>query len=177
MSEVHRLHTPLTAAALAPLRSGDRVLLTGTIYTARDAAHKRLHALLTAGDALPFDLTGAAIYYAGPTPTPPGRVIGSIGPTTSYRMDPFAPALYDAGLKATIGKGERGPEVIDAIVRNGGVYLVAIGGAAVVLAQAVKAARTIAYEDLGAEAIRELTVEDFPCIVAVDALGTNIYRR
>jgi fumarate hydratase subunit beta len=162
---------------LQNLRVGDRVLLSGTIYTARDAAHRRIAEAMNANLPLPFSLEGQVIYYAGPSPTPPGQVIGSIGPTTSYRMDAYTPALYKAGLKATIGKGRRSLAVVDAIKRTGSVYLTAIGGAAVVLAQTVRSMRIVAYEDLGAEAIRELIVEDFPCIVANDVAGADIYDR
>jgi fumarate hydratase subunit beta len=177
MSEAHRLHTPLSEADLAPLHIGDRVLLSGVIYTARDAAHKRIIELLDKGQPLPFDLAGQVIYYAGPTPAPPGKPIGSIGPTTSYRMDAYTPLLLEHGLKAVIGKGRRSPAVRESLAREKAVYLVAIGGAAVLQAQAVRSARVVAWEDLGAEAVRELVVEDFMCIVANDLSGNDIYQN
>lgn len=171
------LNTPLTTEALKGLKIGDKVYISGTIYTGRDAAHKRLVELLEQGKALPFDVKGQVIYYVGPAPAPPGKPIGSAGPTTSYRMDPYAPALLDAGLKAMIGKGPRSQAVIDSMVKNKAVYLAAIGGAAVVVADSIKAAKVIAYEDLGTEAIRELKVENFPCIVANDVYGNDIYQE
>ncbi|MCD6205990.1 MAG: Fe-S-containing hydro-lyase [Candidatus Marinimicrobia bacterium] len=176
MSDEIKLQTPLTTEMLEGLNVGDKVLLSGTIYTARDAAHKRLVELLEAGKELPFDPVGAVIYYVGPAPARPGKPIGSAGPTTSYRMDPYAPALMDAGLKGMIGKGPRGQAVIDSMVKNKAVYFAAVGGAAVVTAQAVKEAKIIAYEDLGAEAIRELKVVDFPVFVANDTKGNDIYQ-
>ena len=156
---------------------GDKIYLSGVIYTARDAAHKRLVQLLKEGKELPFDIKGQVIYYVGPAPAPPGKPIGSAGPTTSYRMDPYSPALLDAGLKAMIGKGPRGKEVIDSMVKNKAVYLAAIGGAAVVIALSIKEAEIIAYEDLGPEALRKLRVENFPCIVANDTKGRDIYTE
>jgi len=153
------------------------VLISGTIYTGRDAAHKRLVELVEAGKDLPFDIKGQIIYYVGPAPAPPGKPIGSAGPTTSYRMDPYAPALMDVGLKGMIGKGPRNQDVIDSMKKNKAVYLAAIGGAAVVVAKSIKEAKVIAYDDLGTEAIRELKVEDFPCIVANDIYGNDIYKE
>ncbi|HDP67117.1 MAG TPA: Fe-S-containing hydro-lyase [Candidatus Marinimicrobia bacterium] len=176
MAKELKLQTPLTTEMLEKLNVGDKVLLSGIVYTARDAAHKRLVDLLQAGKELPFDPVGAVIYYVGPAPARPGKPIGSAGPTTSYRMDPYAPALMDAGLKAMIGKGPRGQAVIDAMIKNKAVYFAAVGGAAVVTAQAVQSARIIAYEDLGAEAIRELQVADFPVFVANDVRGNDIYK-
>ncbi len=176
MSQTYCLKTPLTTEALAPLKVGDKVLISGVIYTARDAAHKRLVELVKAGQDLPFDIRGAVIYYVGPSPARPGKPIGSAGPTTSYRMDKYSPILLDAGLKGMIGKGERSQAVIDAMVRNKAVYFASVGGTAVVSAQAVKASRLVAYEDLGAEAIMELTVENFPCFVANDIYGNDIYQ-
>lgn len=176
MSDEIKLQTPLTTEMLEGLNVGDKVLLSGTIYTARDAAHKRLVELLETGKKLPFDPVGAVIYYVGPAPARPGKPIGSAGPPTSYRMDPYAPALMDAGLKAMIGKGPRSQAVIDAMIKNKAVYFAAVGGAAVVTAQAVQSARIIAYEDLGAEAIRELQVVDFPVFVANDVWGNDIYK-
>ena len=172
-----RIHAPLLAQELETLRAGDSVLLSGTIYTGRDAAHKRLCALVEKGEPLPFDPKNQVIYYAGPCPAKPGDAIGSCGPTTSYRMDAYAPTLCDLGLIGMIGKGQRSPAVIDAIRRNGGVYFAATGGAGALIAGSVKAARVIAFEDLGTEAIRELQVEDLPLIVAIDAAGGNLYEE
>ncbi|MBC8416202.1 MAG: Fe-S-containing hydro-lyase [Candidatus Cloacimonetes bacterium] len=174
--EIH-LYTPLKDEDLEKLNIGDKVLITGTVYTARDAAHKRLVDLIEADKKLPFDVKGQIIYFVGPAPARPGMPIGSAGPTTSYRMDPYSPILLDAGLKGMIGKGPRSKEVIDSMVKNKGVYFAAIGGAAVVMAQAVKAAKIIAYEDLGTEAIRELKVENLPCIVANDIYGRDLYEE
>jgi len=176
MAKEIKLQTPLTSEMLEELQVGDKILLSGTIYTARDAAHKRLVELLEAGKELPFDPVGAVIYYVGPAPARPGKAIGSAGPTTSYRMDPYAPALMDAGLKAMIGKGPRGQSVLDSMVKNKAVYLAAVGGAAVVTTQAVKESKIVAYEDLGAEAIRELKVVDFPVFVANDTKGNDIFK-
>ena len=172
-----RIHAPLLAKELETLRAGDSVLLSGTIYTGRDAAHKRLCALVEKGEPLPFDIRNQVIYYAGPCPAKPGDAIGSCGPTTSYRMDAYAPTLCDLGLIGMIGKGQRSPAVIDAIRRNGSVYFAATGGAGALIAGSVKAARVIAFEDLGTEAIRELQVEDLPLIVAIDAVGGNLYEE
>lgn len=174
-NEIH-LRTPLRAEDLEKLNVGDKVLITGKVYTARDAAHKRLVELVEAGKELPFNIEGAAIYFVGPAPARPGKPIGSAGPTTSYRMDPYSPTLMDVGLKAMIGKGPRGPKVIDSMVKNKAVYLASIGGAAVVTAQSVKSCKIIAYEDLGAEAIRELEVEEFPAFVANDTKGNDIFQ-
>lgn len=171
----HHLTTPLTDEAVAQLRSGDVVFLSGTIYTARDAAHRRLAESLDRGEDLPFDLRGAVIYYVGPSPAPPGRPIGSAGPTTSYRMDSYAPRLHALGLKATIGKGRRNTEVRDALKEHTGVYLGATGGAGALLSQCITAAAVIAYDDLGPEAIRELTVKDFPLLVINDCVGGELY--
>ncbi len=171
------IHAPLQAQELETLRAGDSVLLSGTIYTGRDAAHKRLCAQVEKGEALPFDLRNQVIYYAGPCPAKPGDAIGSCGPTTSYRMDAYAPMLCDLGLIGMIGKGQRSAEVIRAIQRNGGVYFAATGGAGALIAGSVRSARVIAYDDLGAEAIRELQVENLPLIVAIDAHGGNLYEE
>jgi len=157
------------------LHAGDRILLTGTVYTARDAAHKRIAALLDDGGELPFALDGAVIYYCGATPSPPGRPIGSCGPTTSGRMDVYAPRLYDLGVCATIGKGERDDGVIDAIRRNGGVYLCAVGGAGALAAGHVEACEVIAFEDLGCESVKRIEMRDFPLIVAVDSYGVKLF--
>lgn len=167
----------LTRERVAQLRSGDRVLLSGTVYTARDAAHKRIFALLNEGKEPPFPLEGAVIYYAGPTPAQQGLAVGSCGPTTSGRMDPFAPRLLDLGLRAMIGKGERSPEVVEAIRRNGGVYFAAVGGAGALIAQRVEDAQVIAFDDLGCESVKRITVRDLPLTVAIDCQGNDLYHR
>lgn len=172
-----RITTPLTSEKTRDLRCGDNVLISGTIYTGRDAAHKRLVELLAQGKDLPLDVKDAIIYYVGPAPAQPGKVIGSAGPTTSYRMDAYAPALLDIGLKGMIGKGKRSPEVIEAMKRNGAVYFGAIGGAGALLAKCIKKAEVIAYEDLGAEAVRRLEVEDLPAVVIIDSQGNNLYEQ
>ncbi len=173
-----QLTTPLEAAALASLKALDRVELTGTIYTARDAAHARIVSTIEAGGEPPFDLDGAIVYYVGPTPAPPGsgRPIGSAGPTTSARMDGFTPYLLERGLRATIGKGPRSKECVDAMVKHGAVYFAAIGGAGALLAKAIKSAEIVAYEELGTEAVRRLEVEALPLIVAVDTRGASAYE-
>ena len=170
------LHTEELKEMAPKLRAGDTVTLTGTLYTARDAAHKRIVAAMEAGEPLPFALDGAAVYYAGPTPARPGRVIGSVGPTTSGRMDPYSPALLDAGLTCMIGKGVRSQSVADAMRRNGAVYMVAIGGAGAVKADSVKGLEVIAYDDLGCESVKRLTVEGFTAIVSMDCVGGNLYQ-
>ena len=167
---------PADKAELSKLRAGDKLTVSGTIYTARDAAHKRLTELIASGEELPLDIRGAAIYYAGPTPEKPGQVIGSCGPTTSRRMDAYAPGLLDRGLAVMIGKGDRNAAVIDAIVRNGAVYLAAMGGAGALMGSCVKAARIVCYEDLGCEAIRELKVENMPLTVVIDSQGNDLYK-
>ena len=177
MSRKVRLNTPLKEEEVIKLRAGDEVLLNGAIYTGRDAAHQRLLDLLEKGKELPFDVKGQIIYYARPSPAKPGTPIGSCGPTTSYRMDPYAPALMKIGLKGMIGKGPRGKEVIEAMKRYKAVYFAAVGGAAALIARSVKSSRIVAYEDLGTEAIRELEVEDFPVIVANDVLGNDLYEE
>lgn len=158
------------------LRAGDYVYITGTIYTARDAAHKRMSEALAAGKTLPIDMKNNIIYYMGPSPAREGRPIGSAGPTTASRMDKYAPSLLDLGLKGMIGKGKRTQQVKDAIVRNGAVYFAAVGGAGALLSQRIKKSEVIAYEDLGTEAIRKLEVEDFPVIVVIDSKGNNLYE-
>lgn len=173
----HHLQTPLFDEDIMKLHSGDVVFLTGMIYTARDAAHKRLVEALDNGEELPFDLKGAAIYYVGPSPAPPGRPIGAAGPTTSYRMDSYAPRLHALGLKASIGKGKRNDEVKAAMKEHKAVYFGATGGAGALLSQCIKEARVIAYEDLGPEAIRELAVVDFPLLVINDAYGEELYVK
>lgn len=171
------LSAPLNKEELDSLNIGDEVLLQGTVYTARDAAHKRMVEALNQGKELPFPLSGQIIYYVGPCPAPPGQVIGSAGPTTSGRMDAYTPALLEQGLKAMIGKGPRNAEVIAAMQKNGAVYLAAIGGAGAYLAQRIISAQPIAYPELGPEAILKLELQDFPCIVAIDSKGNNIYDR
>ncbi|MEG0134034.1 MAG: Fe-S-containing hydro-lyase [Clostridium sp.] len=172
---VKRIITPLSNCEIDQLRCGDSVLLTGTLYTARDAAHKRLIELLDKGEKLPFDIEGEIIYYVGPTPPKPGMVIGSAGPTTSYRMDAYAPKLLDLGLKGMIGKGLRNYEVINSIKKNKAIYFGAIGGAAALIGKSIIKSEIIAYEDLGSEAIRKLEVKDLPLVVVIDSLGNNLY--
>ena len=172
------LTTPLTDQDLAKLRIGDNVRISGTIYTGRDAAHKRLVECLDRGEALPVDLHGQIIYFVGPTPPKPGEPMGSAGPTTSYRMDAYSPRLMaEAGLKAMIGKGGRAQDVIDAMVKHKCVYLAAVGGAGALLGRNITAARVVAYEDLGPEAIRKLTVNNFPAVVVNDLSGADLYKQ
>lgn len=171
-----KITTPLTEEKVKELKAGDSVLITGTIYTARDAAHKRLVELLDKGEKLPIDVKDAVIYYVGPTPAKPGEAIGSAGPTTSYRMDPYAPRLLDIGLKGMIGKGLRSQEVIDSIKKNKAVYFAAIGGAAALIGKSVTKSELVTYEDLGAEAIRKLEVVDLPVVVVIDSEGNNLYE-
>ncbi|MFP4169138.1 MAG: Fe-S-containing hydro-lyase [Desulfonatronovibrionaceae bacterium] len=173
----YRLRAPLKDEDTARLRSGDKVFLSGTVYTARDAAHKRLINALDGGEKLPFPLRGAVIYYVGPTPAPPGRPIGSAGPTTSYRMDAYAPRLHELGVKATIGKGKRGPEVRESLRENGAVYFGATGGAGALLSSRILACEVIAYPDLGPEAVRVLEVKDFPVLVINDSFGGELYAE
>lgn len=168
---------PLASEVLAKLHVGDHVTITGVIYTARDAAHKRLVEALNQGKPLPFDIRGQIIYYVGPTPPKPGQVIGSAGPTTSYRMDPYTPPLLEAGLKGIIGKAGRGPAVREALVQNKAVYFGAVGGAGALLAKYIKSAEVIAYDDLGTEAVRKLTVEKFPVIVVNDIYGGDALQE
>ncbi|MCI6152051.1 MAG: Fe-S-containing hydro-lyase [Fusobacterium perfoetens] len=172
-----KLTVPFNEDDLKKLKIGNTVFLTGTIYTARDAAHKRLVELIKKGEKLPIELKNQAIFYVGPTPPKPGQVIGSAGPTTSYRMDPYAPLLIENGLRGMIGKGGRSPEVIDSIKKYGAVYFGAIGGAGALLSKAIKKAELIAYEDLGAEAIRKLEVVDFPVVVINDIYGNDLYKE
>lgn len=171
-----KIYTPLDEELVLNLQAGDRVLITGKIYSARDAAHKRMQEALEAGLTLPFDAKGQLIYYAGPCPAKPGYAAGPFGPTTSGRMDKYAPAILEQGLKGMMGKGDRTPEVIAAMKEHGCVYFAAIGGLGAYTATVIKSIGTIAYEDLGAEAIRELEVEDFPAIVAIDCRGNNLYK-
>ena len=170
------LKAPLDTEEVMNLKAGDYVYLTGTIYTARDAAHKRMQEALDKGEALPFDIKGNIIYYMGPSPAREGRPIGSAGPTTASRMDKYAPALLDLGLIGMIGKGKRTAEVQEAIVRNHAVYFAAVGGAGALLSKSIKSSEVIAYEDLGTEAIRKLEVEDFPVITVIDKDGNNLYE-
>lgn len=172
-----KIRLPMNEETRQALRAGDRVLLSGLIYTARDAAHQRMTEALLRGEDLPIPLADATIYYAGPTPASPGRPIGSIGPTTSGRMDGFTPRLLDLGLHAMIGKGPRSEEVLEAMKRNKAVYFAAVGGAGALIAKTVLEARPVAYDDLGTEAILALTVENFPAIVAIDSTGRNLYNR
>ena len=170
------IKTPLSREQARQLKAGDSCLISGVIYTARDAAHKRLCELAEQGRPLPVDMTDAVIYYVGPTPARPGEAIGSAGPTTSYRMDAYSPLMISLGETGMIGKGKRGPEVIAAMKEHGAVYFGAIGGCGALLAQCVKKAEIVAYEDLGAEAIRRLEVEDFPVVVIIDSEGNNLYE-
>ena len=172
----YKLTTPVTREDLAPLRAGDTVLLSGTVYTARDAAHKRMMELLDAGQDLPFPVEGSALYYVGPTPERPGEVIGSAGPTTSGRMDAYSPRLLDLGQAIMIGKGARNGAVKDAVVRNGAVYLAALGGAGALMAACVRELEVLCWEDLGCEAVRRLEVADMPLTVILDAHGGDLYE-
>lgn len=171
-----RITTPLTYEKVLGLNAGDSILLSGVIYTARDAAHKRLIELIDKGMELPFNINGEIIYYVGPSPARKGKVIGSAGPTTSYRMDSYTPSLLNLGLKGMIGKGERSEEVIESIKRNKSIYFGAIGGAAALIGKSVIESEIIAYEDLGSEAIRKLVVKDLPLIVIIDSEGNNLYK-
>jgi fumarate hydratase subunit beta len=175
MADPIRITPPLTDEVVEKLQIGDRVLINGVIYTGRDAAHKRLTDLVNRGESLPFDLVGQILYYVGPTPPKPGLAIGSAGPTTSYRMDSYAPILIAKGLKGMIGKGIRGKEVIEAIKKFKAIYFAATGGAGALLSKRIKKAEVVAYEDLGPEAIRRLEVEDFPVIVVNDVKGNDLY--
>ena len=170
------LNIPLTDDEIKLLRSGDMLYLTGTIYTARDAAHKRMYETLQAGGELPYDIEGSFVYYLGPTPARPGQVIGSAGPTTSSRMDKYTPLLLEKGLKGMIGKGKRSPEVLKAIQENGAVYCAAIGGLGALLSKRIVESEVIAYDDLGTEAIRKMKVEDLPVVVIIDTEGNNLYE-
>lgn len=172
-----KLNTPLTYEKIKDLKAGDRVLLTGSIYTARDAAHKRLIDLLDAKLELPINIKDETIYYVGPTPAKEGNVIGSAGPTTSYRMDAYSPKLLDLGLKAMIGKGARNKEVTNSIIKNKAIYFGAIGGAAALISKSITKSEIIVYEDLGAEAIRKMEIKDMPLIVVIDTEGNNLYKQ
>lgn len=177
MAEPIRLTPPLTDADVEKLKIGDRVMISGVIYTGRDAAHKRLVDLIQAGKSLPFDVKGQIIYYVGPSPAPPGRVVGAAGPTTSYRMDAYAPELIRLGLKGMIGKGARNQAVKDAMMKHKAVYFAAIGGAGALTAQSIKKVDVIAYEDLGPEAIRRMEVENFIAVVVNDVRGNDLYEE
>ena len=171
-----KITAPLSREAARNLRAGDSCLISGVIYTARDAAHKRLCQLVEEGKELPVELRDSVIYFVGPTPAKPGQAIGSAGPTTSYRMDAYSPTLIEKGLTGMIGKGKRGPEVVAAMKEHGAVYFGAIGGCGALLSKCIKKAEIVAYEDLGAEAIRRLEVVDFPAVVVIDSLGNNLYE-
>jgi fumarate hydratase subunit beta len=171
-----KIQVPISKEDAKSLKAGDYVYLTGTIYTARDAAHKRMQEALDKGNELPFDVAGNVIYYMGPSPAREGRPIGSAGPTTASRMDKYTPKLLDMGLGAMIGKGKRSQAVIDAVIRNGSVYFAAIGGAGALLSQRILKSEVIAYDDLGAEAIRKLEIKDFPVVVVIDSEGNNLYE-
>ncbi|MDD4092061.1 MAG: Fe-S-containing hydro-lyase [Smithellaceae bacterium] len=176
MATTQKIHTPLTPEVIASLRAGDTVLLSGDLYTARDTAHRRMVDAVKKGLPLPMDLKTAVLFYAAPSPTPPGKIIGSIGPTTSYRMDAFTPGLMEQGLRVMIGKGSRSSEVAAAIQTYGGVYFGAIGGIAALTARCIVRMETAAYEDLGPEAIRLLTVVDLPLVVVNDSKGNDLYK-
>jgi len=176
MAKTVKVVTPLTDEAVSNLKAGDTVSITGYIYTGRDAAHKRLISLLKKGEKLPIEIKNQIIYYVGPAPAKPGYACGSAGPTTSYRMDPYAPALLDKGLKGMIGKGLRSKEVIESMKKNNAVYFHAVGGAAALIAKSIKKSEVVAYEDLGTEAIHRYYVEDFPAIVVIDSAGNNLYE-
>ena len=171
-----RIQVPLQEKDIEEVRAGDYVYLTGTIYTARDAAHKRMYESMKKGETLPIELKGNVLYYLGPSPAREGQVIGSAGPTTSSRMDKYTPDMLDEGLKGMVGKGKRSTEVVEAIKRNHAVYFAAVGGAGALLAQCIKEAQVVAYEDLGTEAIRRLYIEDLPVIVVIDKEGNNLYE-
>lgn len=172
-----KLTLPLKKEDIKTLRAGDSVLLTGELYTARDAAHKRFYDMVQNGEKLPFDVKEQTIYYVGPAPAKDGYVVGPAGPTSSYRMDKYTPMLLDMGMSAMIGKGERSDEVIDAIKKNGAVYFAAIGGAAALISKSIVKVEQVCFEDLGTEAVCRYTVSDFPCIVAIDCNGNDVYKR
>jgi len=176
MAETHHLSTPLSDEDVAKCHAGDTLLLNGIIYAARDSAHKRLVQMMEEGKPLPADFVGAVIYYVGPSPAPPGKVIGSAGPTTSYRMDPYTERMLELGVKVTIGKGGRSVEVREALQKHRALYCAAVGGAAAVISQRILQAEVVAFEELGPEAMRRLTVEEFPCIVIDDIYGADLYE-
>ena len=173
----HRIETPVSDETIEKLKAGDRVFITGYLYTGRDSAHKKLIDLVKEGKDLPIDIKGQFIYYVGPTPARPGNPIGSAGPTTSYRMDSFAPTLHSMGLKGTIGKGSRSEEVKEALKKHKAVYLASVGGAGALISKSIKSSEIIAYPELGPEAIRKVKVEDFPCIVINDMYGSDLYEE
>ena len=176
MSERINITAPFSKEDISKLKAGDYIYISGVIYTARDAAHKRLCELVAKGEKLPIDVNESVIYFVGPTPAKPGQAIGSAGPTTSYRMDAYSPTLISLGQTGMIGKGKRGPEVVEAMKKHGAVYFGAIGGLGALLSKCIKKAEIVAYEDLGAEAIRRLEVEDFPVVVVIDSEGNNLYE-
>ena len=175
MDEMKHITVPCDDETIRSLHAGDAVLLSGTVYTARDAAHKRLHEMLEKGEPLPFDLSGAVIYYVGPTPAKPGQAIGSAGPTTASRMDAYTPELLDCGLRGMLGKGRRSAEVKESIVKHTGIYLICCGGAGALISHCIKEAVPVAFEDLLAEAVVKLTIEDLPCFVGIDCYGEDVY--
>ncbi|GMQ64799.1 Fe-S-containing hydro-lyase [Vallitalea maricola] len=170
------ISTPLTEEKVKALKAGDKVLLSGVLYTSRDAAHKRMVEQVEKGGKLPFDVNDSVIYYVGPSPAKEGEIIGSAGPTTSYRMDPYAPYLLDRGLRGMIGKGDRSKDVVDSMIKNKAVYFAAVGGAAALLADKIKKVEVIAYDDLGTEAVRRMEVKDLPVVVVIDSEGNNLYE-
>lgn len=172
-----KLTLPLKKEDIKNLKAGDSVLLSGELYTARDAAHKRFYEMVQNGEKMPINVENETIYYVGPAPAKPGSVIGPAGPTSSYRMDKYAPMLLDMGLSAMIGKGERNDEVISSIVKNGAVYFAAIGGAAALISKSIIKDEPVCFEDLGTESVHKYTVKDFPCIVAIDSNGNDVYKR
>ncbi len=174
--QVKHITTPLTDQVVADLKAGDKVFISGVIYSARDQAHKRLVDMMAKGEKLPIEIEGQVIYFMGPAPAKPGKAIGSAGPTTSYRMDAYSPTLVAAGLKGMIGKGARSQEVVESMKKHCAVYFASIGGAGALIAQSIKEAEVVAFDDLGAEAVRRLVVEDFPCTVAQDCHGDNLYE-
>ena len=176
MSEI-KVTTPLNEEVISKWRSGDKILISGIIYTGRDAAHKRLVELIDKGESLPFDVKGQIIYFVGPTPARPGRAVGSAGPTTSYRMDAYSPRLIEKGLKGMIGKGSRSKEVIEAMMKHKCVYMTAVGGAGALISRCIKSSEIIAYDDLGPEAIRKMEVENLPAIVVNDTSGNDLYQE
>lgn len=176
MQQIKMLHAPAIPEELQSLKAGDMVCLTGTIITARDAAHKRIHKMIREGKPLPIKLKNQVIYYVGPCPAKPGHIIGSCGPTTSSRMDSYTPLLIEQGLKVMIGKGQRSKEVIESMVKHGAIYLAAVGGAGALIASCIKKVEVIAFEDLGTEAVRRMKVENLPLVVAIDSDGNNLYE-
>lgn len=177
MDAIIRIHAPLNSATVSLLRAGDNVLITGELLVARDAAHKRLVDLLDKGESLPVELKGAIIYYMGPSPARPGKVIGAAGPTTAGRMDKYAPRLMDAGIKGMVGKGQRSESVVDSMKKNGCVYFAAIGGAGALISKTITSYRVIAFDELGPEALSLISVQDFPAIVVIDSEGNNFYTK